>query len=200
VTESDFKKITGWIDYDRNDLVKLNKLQKIQYFYDKRVKMILLNPLKLMYKEIMKENKRCSPLLCFGNCICCSIEAFGKFYTGRTQGQNSGKNFRGFIKQYMDSSYFIQRYNSEKYVNILWEDFRNGIAHGFAIKRGGFQHNLKSYFQIINKQLEIEPTLFYHDFLRGVKKYIEDLESSQDTDKIYRNFNKTFTDIYIRGK
>jgi hypothetical protein len=204
MNKSDFKKLTGYVDYDRNDLPKLNKSQKIQYFYNKRVKKLILNPLREMYTSIMKQKKNCSPLLCFGNCICCSMEAFGKFYTARTQTGFSGKNFKDFIKKYMDNEFFTGTFNGKRFVDLLWDDFRNGIAHGFVIKSGGFEHNQPKYFQIKNikgkNELEIDLKHFYKDFLDGIKKYINDLRKSRITDPIFKNFDKTFIDLYIKGK
>jgi hypothetical protein len=202
MNEKEFQKLKGWVDYDRVELPSLNKSQKIRYFCNKRVKYVLLNPLDEMYQSLMKEKNESSILLCFANCICCSIEAFGKFYTGKT-GQ-SGNNFKEFVKKYMHSNYVTQRFNSKRYVDILWNCFRNGLAHGFTIKNGGFEHNLKELFKIKNirskKQLVIDPTLFYRDFRKGVRKYIQDLKKSKLADPIYKNFDKTFTEIFIKGK
>ncbi len=204
MNEKEFKKLKGWVDYDRAKLSFLNKSQKIRYFYNKRVQYVLINPLDEMYQSLMKKKKESTTLLCFANCICCSIEAFGKFYTGKTQRGHSGPNFKKFVEVYMRSDYFTKYFKSKKYVDILWDDFRNGIAHGFTVKEGGFEHKLKNYFEIKNirgkQQLEIEPTFFYKDFLKGIKKYIQDLRKSKLADDIYKNFDKTFTEIFIQGK
>ena len=204
MNKSDFKNLTGYVDYDRNNLPNLNKSQKIQYFYNKRVNKLILNPLHEMYNSIMQEKRNCSPLLCFVNCICCSIEAFGKFYTSRTQRGCSGNNFKDFIREYMDKECFAGTFNSKTFVDLLWDNFRNGIAHGFVIKSGGFEHNQPKYFQIKNikgrHELEIDLQHFYKDFLNGIKKYINELRKSKITDPIFKNFDKTFIDLYIKGK
>ncbi len=204
MNDSDFKNLKGYVDYDRDLLPRLNKTQKIKYFYNQRVKKLILNPLHEMHESMMEEKKDCSPLLCFGNCICCSIEAFGKFYTGRTERGISGANFRKFIEKYMDKEFFLKEFKGKKYVDLLWDDFRNGIAHGFVIKSGGFEHHQPKYFQIKKiggrDELEIDTQSFYKDFLNGVRKYINDLKKSGVTDDIFKNFNIAFTDLYIRGK
>jgi len=204
MNDYDFRNLTGYVDYDRELLPKLNKTQQINYFYNKRVKKLILNPLHEMYVSMMEEKKDSSPLLCFGNCICCSIEAFGKFYTGRTERGNSGSNFRKFIEKYMDKEFFSKEFKGKKYVDLLWDDFRNGIAHGFVIKSGGFEHHQPRYFQIKKiggrDELEIDTQSFYKDFLNGIKQYINDLKKIRATGAIFRDFNKAFTDLYITGK
>jgi hypothetical protein len=204
MNDRDFKNLKGYVDYDRHLLPKLSETQKIKFFYNKRVKKLILNPLHEMYESMMQEKRDCSPLLCFGNCICCSIEAFGKFYTGRTERGSSGANFRKFIENYMNKEFFSKKFKGKKYVDLLWNDFRNGIAHGFVIKSGGFEHHQPKYFQIKNiagrDELEIDTQSFYKDFLTGVKQYVNDLKKSRVIDDIFKNFNKAFTDLYIKGK
>jgi hypothetical protein len=129
------------------------------------------------------------------------LEALGKFYTGKTSRGNSGANFRAFVDKYMDHR-FLQTLHGVTYLDLLWENFRNGLAHGFTIKNGGFEFQ-RSYFQIktigaIDK-LEIDPEHFYNDFTRGVAKYIRDLRAASPTQPISVNFEKAFQDIFIRG-
>ena len=199
----DFRRLSGWVDYDRPRLIKnkLTKGQEISYF-QKRIKMVLLIPTREIYKSLLKRKKNSSTVLCFGTCICCSIEAFGKFCTGRLGRGNSGPNFRAFVNKYMNSG-FSQQLNGTSYVDLLWTHFRNGLAHGFTIKKGGFEFN-KDYFQIKRidgvDQLEIDPKHFYEDFLRGYSKYVSALEASSPQDAIYANFSKVFEDVFLKGK
>jgi len=198
----DFRNLTGWADYDRPQLGAqvLTKSQEIIYF-KKRIRMILLLPLKEMHTSLMKRKKRSSTVVCFGTCICCSIEALGKFHTGKLGDGHSGPNFRKYVEDYMDLMY-AQTLNGKAYVNILWTSFRNGLAHGFTIKQGGFEHH-HSYFQIKNiggiDQLEIDPTRFYNDFMSSIGKFIDKLGRVSSTDQAYINFHKAFEDIFIRG-
>ena len=202
MTGKNFKSLTGWVDYDRPLLIAqaLTKSQEIMYF-KKRIRMILLLPLNEMYISLMKNKKRSSTVVCFGTCICCSIEALGKFHTGKLDEGNSGHNFQQFVKDYMDHNY-SQILNGSPYVSILWKSFRNGLAHGFTIKHGGFEHH-QLYFQIKNiggvNKLEIDPTKFYIDFKRGIDKFIYKLDKVPSTDQAYINFHKAFVDIFIHG-
>jgi hypothetical protein len=87
---------------------------------------------------------------------------------------------------------------------LLWDNFRNGIAHGFVIKSGGFEHNQPKYFQVKNNngknELEIGLDHFYKDIRNGIQKYINDLRKSKITDQIFKNFDKTFIDLYVNDK
>ena len=202
MTDIEFNSLTGWVDYDRTQLRAqiLTKTQEIMYF-KKRISMILLLPLNEIYTSLMENKEYSSTVLCFGTCICCSIEALGKFHTGNLGEGHSGSNFRQYVKDFMDPDY-SQTLNGNPYVSILWKSFRNGLAHGFTIKHGGFEHH-NSYFHIKNingvNQLEIDPTEFYNDFKQGVDKFINKLNNVPSNDQAYINFHKAFEDIFIRG-
>ncbi len=199
----EFNKLKGWVDNERNILPHLSTKQKIQYF-EKRLKRVLLLPLKDIYSDFKKEKKHSSTLLCLGTVICCAIEALGKFYTGRTARGNAGRNFKAFVKEYMNSKFRTEQFNGRLYCDLLWEDFRNGLAHGFAIKSGGFEHQdvyfKTKLFNCGREQLEIDPSLFYTDFHNGVKDYLIKLKLSKSTDIILKNFLITFGHIFINGQ
>jgi len=197
---AEYNKLKGWIDYERSQLSLLNKKQRIHYLFNKRIKQVLINPLDEMYGSLMQKKESSSTLLCLSTCICCSIEAFGRFITGNKG--RPGVRFRRFVKDYMHKDYFSKDFNGEKYVDLLWENYRNGLAHGFAIKHGGFQHDRRYFFiEVINgvNVFEIDPKHFYKDFLGAIKKYANQLRKSKKNDEIYLNFNKAFEEIFIKG-
>ena len=100
----------------------------------------------------------------------------------------------------MDPQFSKKNFNGKRYVDLLWDDFRNGLAHGFTIKQGGFEH-CAIYFQEKPidgfKQLEIDPTNFFEDFKQAISKYLNRLRASSLTDTVRKNFNKAFSDLYI---
>lgn len=104
----------------------------------------------------------------------------------------------------MDKEFFTGTFNGKNYVDLLWKDFRNGIAHGFVIKSGGLEHHQPKYFQIKTikgkNELEIDLQRFYKDFLNGIRNYIKHIQKSKVKDSIFQNFDKTFIDLYIKGK
>lgn len=141
-----------------------------------------------------------SPLLCFGTCLCCAIEALGKFLTGMTG--NSHSNFNAFVDKYMDADWRSKQFDGKPYVDHLWKSFRNGLAHGFAIKRGGFERHT-SYFQVKPvggvQQLEVNPDRLLRDFERGIRRLIADLRAAKHTDPAYLRFHKAFQKIFVHG-
>ncbi|MFI4922594.1 MAG: hypothetical protein ACHP6J_02640 [Burkholderiales bacterium] len=200
MNKKQFRRLKGWIDYERKYLPSLTVDQRIDYF-EKRLKLVLLVPLEHMYRDLMKD-KRSSPLLCFSTCICCAIEALGKFLTGNTGRNGAGTRFRKFVDEFMVPQFTTKAFNGKRYIDLLWDHFRNGLAHGFTIKQGGFEH-YTSYFQEKSidgfKQLEIDPTHFFEDFKQAISQYIKRLRASLPTNTVRKNFNKAFMDLYING-
>lgn len=197
----DFKRLTGWVDYDRHLLPLLDKPQQIKYFR-KRLNITLIMPLREMYKNLKSSRRDSSNILCFGTCICCALEALGKFYTGKTGRKESAERFKAFVKKYMNPKYKKARFKRKLYADILWDSFRNGLAHGFTIKDGGFEHH-SSYFQVKiiggKHQLEIDPTYFYKDFINAAGEYAGQLVKAKESDQLYIKFENTFTKIFIKG-
>ncbi len=195
----DFKNLTGWIDYDRAQLPSLTDKQKVAYFV-KRLNMTLIKPLRNLYKGISKDKKE-SAILLFGTCICCAIEALGKFHNGGSGHGNESK-FKSFLHAYMHANFSTRVLDGAGYDRILWKFFRNGLAHGFAISHGGFEHG-PQYFRERSiggkKTLIIDPKHFHNDFKKAVSRYIKDLRKANSSDTIFINFEKIFDDVFIRG-
>lgn len=199
--ERDFQRLKGWVDYDRPHLQGLTKSQEIRYF-QRRLKRTVLAPLWRMCTDDRRGWESESPLLCFGTCICCAIEALGKFYTGRLKRGVSGKNFVAFIQKYMDPGWLSNKFNRQRYVDHLWMSFRNGLAHGFTIKQGGFEYQRVLYkVKPVRgvQQLEIDPARLFRDFRRGVAAYTRDLRAARQTDPLFVNFHKAFEGVFICG-
>ena len=202
MNRTQFRQLKYWIDYDRKDLPSLSAAQRIDYF-EKRLKRVLLVPLEQIHRDLLKGKKRSSPLLCFSTCICCAIEALGKFLTGESGRNGAGDRFKVFVKKFMDPRFSTNTLDGKQYIDLLWDHFRNGLAHGFTIKHGGFEGH-GNYFQerpINNgvKQLEIDPTKFFEDFKRAISQYLKELRTSSPTDAIRTRFDKVFEDLYIKG-
>jgi hypothetical protein len=200
--ERDFRALKGWVDYERPQLATLNKSQEIRYF-KRRVTMTVLLPLRRMCRDDKLGWNRESPLLCFGTCICCAIEAMGKFLTGQLADGNSAKNFKAFVVDYMSQDWRVKHLASTPYVDILWKSFRNGLAHGFTIKQGGFERS-SSYFQVKTigavQLLEVDPDSLLRDFENGVRHFIANLNRVPPADRAYQQFHNAFHGIFVLGK
>lgn len=193
--------LSYYIDYDRPELPGLSYHERISYL-ENRLQRILLKPLNEMLDRITHPLEDYSPILIYANAICCAIESMGKFLNGNIN-LPSNSVFKDFIQKYMHPDFSTKRFNGQLYMEILWADYRNGIAHCFYIKNGGLEvmsqnfrlHNDKCY-----PMLEIEPEFLLRDFESGVNKYLDDLRKANLPDAIAVNFMKIFNDLYILGK
>jgi len=197
----EFKALKGWIDYDRPYLHLLTKSQEIRYFRN-RIENVVVVPLRRMHADIVSRTSPSNPVLCFGTCICCSIEALGKFHTGVLDRGNSGNNFKSFVRRYMDRKWCSSQLAGKYYVDLLWDNFRNGLAHGFTIKSGGLQKG-KTYFHIEQiggvRQLEVDPTRFLRDFRDASRKFIAELMAASAGDSSFLRFHHAFRGVFILG-
>jgi hypothetical protein len=143
-----------------------------------------------------------SALLIFGLSVCCAIEATGKFLIGGKPA--NAVRFHAFVNRYMSPDYAAKTFAGMTYGQALWEHFRNGLAHGFAVCHGGFEGNPgQGYFDVRTiagvQALEINPTTLFEDFADGFAKYLHDLRAASATDQMAVTFNEVFEQVFIRG-
>ena len=195
-------KLTFWVDYDRERLSLLSRAQRIEYFR-RRANMVVLRPLRYLLRGIRPISTRSSAVLCFGTCICCAIEAFGRFHTGKVVG-DEGQSFKCFIRDFMDRGYRKQLGgNGKSYATLVYDYFRKGLAHGFTIKSGGFE-DLATYFQekMIGShlQLVIDPSRMLEDLEQAATKFVDALKTAPDVSQRYAKFSTTFDALWVRGE
>lgn len=193
----------GWLDYDRSKLRSLTDNERIDYF-ERRVRLVLLNPLRrLLATEIVVHGEESSALLIFGVSVCCGIEAAGKFLAGGRGG--NGQRFDAFVKRYMAVEFQCEKVCGLTYGDALREHFRNGLAHGFAVRHGGFEGVAEQPYFAVREiagtdALEINPTRLFEDFAEAFDKYLKDLRTALPTDPIFVDFNRVFEAVFIRGE
>jgi hypothetical protein len=189
-----------WVDYDRPQLPLLTLNERIDYF-EKRVRMVLVNPLIRMVKnnEIAGQPDS-SALLILAVSLCCGIEATGKFLSGGRGGNRD--RFEAFVRRYMSGEFYTGSLNGMNYAEIFWKNFRNGLAHGFTVTHGGFEGQ-PGLFMIQRHPgydvLEVNPNLFLADFEVGFSKYLSDLRAATAGEAILNDFDSVFTDVFING-
>lgn len=194
--------LTGWLDYDRSTLPQLLPLDRVEYF-ERRVRRLAINPLGRIVDNEIQVAPDSSALLVFGVSICCAIEACGKFLLGG-RGGNAAR-FQGFLDRYMASEFQSRRLGSDTYGECLWRHFRNGLAHGFAVRHGGFERNRgQAYFvtkRIANHEtLSVNPYLLYDDFSAGFGTYVAELRKAVPRGTVFRDFDHVFETVFIEGK
>jgi hypothetical protein len=145
------------------------------------------------------------------------IEALGKFlpknnvntkeHKKKGEKSNSYFAFKQFIVKYMrdwdicveEADYRDQkngkRFEKVYLPQILWEHFRNGIAHAFVVQGGGIEFEADKvtpgYKIKYDGYLEIGPIRFFQDFEKGVKSYFEEVRDHYDKEFL-RKFNEAY--------
>jgi hypothetical protein len=142
------------------------------------------------------------------------IEALGSFLPGNKTitkehyiKNKKSKNyfaFKQFIVNYMkdwdicveNTSYRNkegQRYENVYLPLILWDHFRNGIAHAFVVKGGGIEYEAdeKGFLIKYNGYLEIGPIKFFQDFEKALENYFVEVRDRYRTEFISQ-FNRAY--------
>lgn len=194
--------LNGWVDYDRPLLGPLTPVERIAYL-EFRVHKVVIRPLRVVVDDLIHMPNKASALLVFGVAVCSAIEATGKFVKGDDAPGGAGDNkarFRKFVDDYMDSE-LQQMHRGDKYADITWKFFRNGLAHGFTVSHGGFEGSRGDpYTSIKSGHLVVNPYRFFEDFCQGFGRYLTELKAAQPVGQLYTNFDKVFTAVFIQGR
>lgn len=176
-----------WVD--KSVLKTLNFNDKLTYLKE-RAKLIFLDSLReILYLEgnggLAKYH-----LLNMTSVICLAIEGLGHFLTGTDQ---SWESFKLFVSNFMHQEFQRFFYDGRTYSRMLWDDFRNGLAHGFYIKKGGIERNKPWYFRIDDKiGLQINFDELFLDFENAFEKFFRRLQSDGENSQFGDSFKKRF--------
>jgi hypothetical protein len=118
--------------------------------------------------------------------LSCGIDAISGFYAGRTSEHGTGAQYKSFVRKYMPT------YSPEN----MYEKLRCALAHNFAVDQGlalthgqSHLHNVRDLTgETIVKNFE---NVFF-DFQAGIKRYFEDLDSSDDLKLRFMNRFRKF--------
>jgi RimJ/RimL family protein N-acetyltransferase len=190
-------KLRGWLDYDRPALPQLRPAQRIDYF-EWRVRRVVINPLERILATEIQPTDDSSALLIFGVSLCCAIEATSEFLQ-----RNGG--LLPFLKRYMSPEYQKRYLGKRTFGDVLRTHFRNGLAHGFSIRHGGFEGaSGQNYFKIEPicgiDSLELNPFAFFDDYAVGFERYLADVLRAKPTSAVYKAFHQAFESIFINGE
>jgi hypothetical protein len=110
-------------------------------------------------------------------------------------------SFNAFVTDFMHAD-FKKQVHKTTYAKLLHDHFRNGLAHGFTIKWGGFE-NTSTYFRINSvgstTMLVIDPGLLYLDFAGGASDFVAKLKDAPDAPTRYTKFSVVFEELWIKG-
>jgi hypothetical protein len=185
---------TLYFDYDQLRDSKLSRLTdpgRIEWFRC-RMEFVFLEPLASLYagktpayRALNSMDQEDLPARSFViaafSILLNGIEALGSFITTRPE-DDKRANFFAFMTTYMKP--WNKHIPNSPYAPlgdmkaILWEHFRNGIAHGFCIERGGIDNEADGPRWIVGpNSLHIGPNTFFQDFRLGLDSFFADLNS-----------------------
>lgn len=199
VLMSELLGFTGWIDEDRETLRTAPLSTWIEWF-DYRVHLVVINPLTHILATQITADEDSSALLIAGVSLCSAIEATGKFITGVADDNRrpipNNVRFKRFVTAYMSSEFDSRSIGSRSLSTVVWEDFRNGLAHGFAVRGGGFNGGRGNVYleEKSNGTLNVNPAELLDDFVRGFDRFVADLRSGKADVAM---FEKMFRDVFI---
>jgi len=200
---------TLFYDYDcYRDMIlpKLTDDGKIKWL-ELRMRMIFLRPLEVLFDrnssafhELESPSQDGSPrtiTLMAVSLLMNGIEALGSFLTNLKSMKK--ENFCAFMDQFMPdwTCQISSPQHGKQPVSlskILWDDYRNGLAHSFAIGGAGVDAvQGKDKFKIDGNTLQIDIWKFFSDFKLAVDKMFSDVSASGTSRS---HFLSRFADVY----
>ena len=175
-----------WVDNDRLNLKLLSFRGKTRWL-ELRIEKVLLEPLRRLDIAAWedKHHEEASFVLIHGAAILNGVEALGGFLGGVC----TGENFRRFVRDYMPAY--------KTHHKLLRNSFRNGLAHGFSVKDGGFE------FQPTDLRsrpygLQLDPEKLLKNFEGAVKHYFNDLNTAGEHSSKGKQFSRRFKSAYLK--
>lgn len=197
------KNLSHWLDYDEGQLLGLTLEEKLRYF-EGRVQLVLIRPLdRLIEKENFQGTADSTALLIAVAAICHGIEALGRFYQNGRKNTDGGDCFRAFASDYMHEDMRLKKVGNKHYPDLLWDNFRCGISHGFRILAGGLEGSKSDggpYFVVNGNRLTVHPYKFYADFRNAFEQYLKDLRKPKPSPGLIENFENAFEWFFIKRR
>ncbi len=214
---------TLYYDYDQlrhGKLAQLTDDGKIEWFR-LRMNFVFLEPLSRLYEgktpayralNSTKQDDLPARSFVIGSfsILLNGIKALGSFMTPPSKERDKNRrSFFAFISTYM-KSWDTQVQNSlyprqDDLKAILWDHFRNGIAHAFCIERGGIDNEAETApggWRVVTdthlsgsttKRLQIDPNTFFRDFRAGVDRFLEAARTDSASRATFlRRFRETY--------
>jgi hypothetical protein len=193
-------------DYHRDGILqKITPEGKITWL-ELRMRMIFLEPMSSLLDrgsqvfselETRKNGRPRTGVLLSVSLLMNGIEALGSFLN--SPGSTKRQNFISFMSKYMSDWNILvpsPRHNNQQtpLAQILWKDYRNGLAHSFAIGGAGIDVVQGSGKYIIDGgALQIDIYKFFGDFTLAVDKMFEEIRKDNN---VKATFLSRFQDVY----
>jgi len=208
--EIEREKFSLLYDYDREKLKKLSDEGKIKWFKS-RMGFIFINPVRLLwdrsseiYKQVntaeMPAIEHCGFNIAIFCTVLSGVESYGAFLgMKRSKKGENRRRFTSYIRRYMKNWDMHVNVNDEKryLLDLLWNNCRNAIAHGFRITEIGIDRvpetGKEERWGTLKNIFHINCFKFFNDFQESTECFYRDL---QEKEEVRREFIKTFNEFY----
>ncbi len=175
-----------------DDLSSMSESEKIAWFKS-RFEKVVVRPLRAV-RVIGVDNPDIWDLnLGVVTIICCAIEAVGSFHTPKEPDRIA---FDRFVSEFMDPMFRKgPAGRTRTYAQILYDQFRSGLAHGFSIVGHEVATRPNEYIVDDNGYVSVDLWTLFEDMERGVGRYLDAVASDEHA---RARFIRRFDDLFIR--
>ena len=175
-----------------DDLSSMSEPEKIAWFKG-RFEKVVVRPLRAV-RAIGVDNPDIWDLnLGIVTIICCAIEAVASFYAPKEKDRIA---FDRFVSEFMDPMFRKRPAGRNRtYAQILYDQFRSGLAHGFSIVGHEVATRPTEYIVDDKGYVSVDLWTLFEDMERGVGRYLEAVASDGDAKA---NFLRRFDDLFVR--
>jgi hypothetical protein len=125
--------------------------------------------------------------------ICSAIEALGSFFQ---PGVNDAVAFRAFVIEFMNPKYREQSQDrSRTYAEILYGQFRCGLAHGFSIEGHEIATRPSEYIFDDGGYISIDLWTLLEDLEQAFREYVSRVRSDP---AVQSDFERRFNEIFVQ--
>lgn len=191
-------------------LISMSEQDRIEWFcgrYREKILKQVKNTIDRTQVNIVdgKEEKR-NDYYPFLVTVCAVIDSLGAYYTGKTQNATK-KRFLKFMEDYLDPQWQTKKEKEKSnqkisYAERFYTNFRCSLIHSMVIANDAIENEQQDYFDYDENRKEyrlgIKTDALKEDFVKGVEKYLKDLENSSPGEDIWKNFNVVFEHYFRR--
>ncbi len=196
---------TLFFDYDCHRdhiLSQLSDDGRIEWL-EKRMRMIFLKPLakiydraSVVYKELssLAGGPPMTPMLMTTSLLMNGVEALGSFLTRSSKNRRRFQKFMGKYMAPWTVTIVAPHHGRKRLSEILWDAYRNGLAHSFAILHAGIDEapGTRKY-KISDGVLQIDCWKLFADFHQAVNKMFGDVRLRGKTRSLFlQRFNEVY--------
>lgn len=176
-----------------DDLSKASVPTKIAWFRH-RFRKVVVRPLMAVKRIGLRDEAIWDLNLGVVTIICSAIEALGSFYSPSVKDK---KAFNDFVTAFMDPIYQQKSANGSTFADILYGQFRCGMAHGFTIEGHEVATRPGQYVVDDDGYVSIDLWSLFNDMRRAFDRFISKVESDKSVRaRFIARFDKMFVTPY----